>query len=345
LSKFVGESEASVRSLFDRGTLALSIISGGRLRFRFSGLTYPIDSPAYEQATNAVSKCAVLFFDEIDALGQSRGEPGSASAHQSSGGDVCSRRVLAELLIQLNRINAPRADVSICPEQTPEQGRVDDASDADSIYSEYERGEDHDVYPEHVLCNEENPTKCNAARVIFVAATNRPEDCDTALIRRFAIRVLVGQPSKRDRVKILTRFLRDLEHNLSRDHLDYLAKSTEGWTGSDLESLSREAAMAPVRECIRSAALLKKRARRREQRGGDTSCQHEGMARMDPHDEARDHLLEQFQSLRPVSLEDFQTAITFWEEQHLCGGHASHVDGKSMARRSVHYDTSSDEED
>jgi SpoVK/Ycf46/Vps4 family AAA+-type ATPase len=307
--------------------------------------TYPIDSLAYEQATSAVSKCAVLFFDEIDALGQSRGESGSASAHQSSGGDVCSRRVLAELLIQLNRINAPRADVSMCPEQTPEQGRVEEDYDADSAYSEYERGEDHEVFPEHTSSNEGNPQKCTAARVIVVAATNRPEDCDTALIRRFAIRVLVGPPSKRDRVKILTRFLQDLEHSLSRDHLDFLAKSTEGWTGSDLESLSREAAMAPVRECIRSAALLKKRARRREQRGGDTSCQHEGMARMDPHDEARDHLLEQFQALRPVSLEDFQTAIKFWEEQHFSGGQASHQDGTGMPGRSVHYDTSSDEED
>lgn len=345
MSKFVGESEASVRSLFDRGMLAFSSISGRRHRCHFSGPSYPIHSPAYEQAKNAVSKCAVLFFDEIDALGQSRGEPGSASSQQSTGGDVCSRRVLAEILIQMNRINAPRANATACPEQTPEQGRVEEAFDADSIDSEYESGEDHEVYPEHTSCNEDDSEKCTTARVIVVAATNRPEDCDPALIRRFAIRVLVGPPSKRDRVKILTRFLQDLEHTLAREHLDYLAKSTEGWTGSDLESLSREAAMAPVRECIRSAALLKRRARRREQRGGDTSSQHEGMARMDPHDEARDHLLEKFQALRPVSLEDFQTAITFWEEQHFSGGQPSHLDGTGMPGRSVHYDTSSDEED
>ena len=53
------------------------------------------------------SKCAVVFFDEIDALGQSRvtsDNEGGGVASQGAGGDNSSRRVLAELLIQMTRL-------------------------------------------------------------------------------------------------------------------------------------------------------------------------------------------------------------------------------------------------
>ena len=183
------------------------------------------------------SRCTVLFFDEIDALGQSRGTCGTPATKQSNGGDSCSRRVLAELLIQLNRLNS---------------------SDGEGLRGEGRYDGDNDSCCNHAYCStmddanqldsggDEMPEK-DEARLIVVAATNRPEDCDPALIRRFGIRVLVGPPSKRDRRKILELHLKGIDHNITKDQIEFLAKRTAGWTGSDLEALSREAAVSTPR--------------------------------------------------------------------------------------------------
>ena len=113
-------------------------------------------------------------------------------------------------------------------------------------------------------------------------------DCDPALLRRFAVRVLVGLPSHRDRRKIIRRLLRDVQHGIVRRQMDQLAAMTEGWSGSDIESVTREAAMAPVRECLRAAAV-----RKRSSSG------------IEAHSAARESLLNSFRNLRPVSFQDF----------------------------------------
>ena len=47
-------------------------------------------------------------------------------------------------------------------------------------------------------------------RVIVLAATNHPKDCNPALLRRFAVHVLVSLPSGNDRKKIILRLLSDV---------------------------------------------------------------------------------------------------------------------------------------
>ena len=84
----------------------------------------------------------------------------------------------------------------------------------------------------------------SSAKILVVAATNRVDHLDPALVRRFGIRVLVGTPSKKDRIEILSRLVRDVDNNLSEMDLEAVADRTDGWTGSDLESLSREAAVS-----------------------------------------------------------------------------------------------------
>jgi SpoVK/Ycf46/Vps4 family AAA+-type ATPase len=280
----------------------------------------------------------VLFFDEIDALGQSRGVSGMPSSEQSGGGgDVSSRRLLAELLIQLNRINSTNGGI-----RDDDHGGEEDhypVGDEESVDTVYQ--EDHD-YDAETIHQDEGPQR-NRARVIVVAATNRPEDCDPALVRRFAVRVSVGLPSKRDRKKILNRYLGDVAHNIARSQLDGLAAMTDGWSGSDLESLTREAAMAPIRECIRAAALLKRRIKRREQSGGDSSRE-ENQPDADHHEQARDTLLQHFKTLRQVTVQDFQDAIAFWMGNQSCDGN-SQSGGLNDSRRLNHYDSSSDEDD
>ena len=144
----------------------------------------------------------------------------------------------------------------------------------------------------------------------MVAVTNRPKDCDPALLQRFAVRVLVGLPSRKDRKKIIRRLLSDVEHDITSSQLDELVLARERWSGSDLESMTREAVMAPVRECLRAAAILKKRESKVVQRSGaDSSQTREQKRAEDAHNAARESLLNSFRNLRSVSSKDFEVCL------------------------------------
>jgi SpoVK/Ycf46/Vps4 family AAA+-type ATPase len=155
------------------------------------------------------------------------------------------------------------------------------------------------------------------------------------LIRRFAIQIHVGLPSARDRRRIFQKFLRDFEHNITKADLRELAIATEGWSGSDLESLTREAAMAPIRECLKLAAQIKRKARQMEQHGGVASAQDTNKAQ-DAFQVAKNVLMKEFQSLRPVTAVDFQAAMEFL----LCS--TTSADGHTHTGE---YDSSSDSDD
>jgi cell division protease FtsH len=85
--------------------------------------------------------------------------------------------------------------------------------------------------------------------VIILAATNRPDILDPALLRpgRFDRRVYVGLPDIRGREDILK--VHSKGKPLSDTvKLDELAKSTSGFTGADLENLLNEAALLAARK-------------------------------------------------------------------------------------------------
>ena len=85
--------------------------------------------------------------------------------------------------------------------------------------------------------------------VLVVAATNRPDMLDTALLRpgRFDKILLVTAPSEEGRENILKIHTKNMP--LAKDvKIKDLAKETEGYTGADLEGLTREAAMISLRE-------------------------------------------------------------------------------------------------
>jgi cell division protease FtsH len=84
--------------------------------------------------------------------------------------------------------------------------------------------------------------------VILLAATNRPEVLDPALLRagRFDRQVLVDRPDKAGRAAILKVHARKIE--LAGDvDLDKIAGLTTGFTGADLANLINEAAIAATR--------------------------------------------------------------------------------------------------
>ncbi len=84
--------------------------------------------------------------------------------------------------------------------------------------------------------------------VIVVAATNRPDVLDPALLRpgRFDRRVVLDRPDMRGRKAILNVHTRGkpLEPSVS---LDIIAKATPGFVGADLENLVNEAAILAAR--------------------------------------------------------------------------------------------------
>ena len=84
--------------------------------------------------------------------------------------------------------------------------------------------------------------------IIIIAATNRPDVLDPALLRpgRFDRQVTVALPEMKAREEILKVHARNkvLSKNV---HLDNIAKRTVGFSGADLENLLNEAALLAVR--------------------------------------------------------------------------------------------------
>jgi transitional endoplasmic reticulum ATPase len=85
--------------------------------------------------------------------------------------------------------------------------------------------------------------------VMVIGATNRPDMIDPALLRsgRFDRLVFIGEPEQEGREQILKIHTRDSP--LAADvSLREVAEITDGYVGSDLESIAREAAMVALRE-------------------------------------------------------------------------------------------------
>ena len=84
--------------------------------------------------------------------------------------------------------------------------------------------------------------------VILIAATNRPDVLDPALLRpgRFDRRVIVGKPDIKGRKKILEVHSRKVPTSEEVD-LNVIAKGTPGFSGADLRSLVNEAALLAAR--------------------------------------------------------------------------------------------------
>ena len=272
LSKFVGESEAAVRAVFGSAAAA---------------------------ARACRSRTAVVFWDEIDALGTSRGG-GSGGAAAAGDAEGCGRRILAELLLQFNALSQPQETSSSSSESPP--------------------------------------------RILMLAATNRPEDCDPALLRRFGMRLYVGCPDAADRRKLVKRYLRDVDHTLTTRCRRQVAAATEGWSGSELEHLTREAVMAPVRECLQVAAKQRRRKRVKRQPSSVSTARDPATTTTDDDEDddateqARQTLLQSLETLRPVTVQDFANAIGFILSQ-------TSPSAETEANVAQRYDSSSSSED
>ena len=96
--------------------------------------------------------------------------------------------------------------------------------------------------------------------VIVIGATNRPEAIDEALRRpgRFDREIEISIPKREGRMKILQIHTRGMP--LAEDvNLSHFSEITHGYTGADLEALSRESAMKTLRRYLPQIDLEEKR--------------------------------------------------------------------------------------
>lgn len=127
-------------------------------------------------------------------------------------------------------------------------------------------------------------TNGSGDRVVVIGSTNRPFDLDEAVLRRFPRRILVDLPDLDTRAEIL-------EVTLAENRLDpavnltQIAERLEGYTGSDIKEVCREAVVQISHE---QARLL--------DQGFSNS---------------REDITEgSLQRLRPVTVNDFETALS-----------------------------------
>ena len=88
--------------------------------------------------------------------------------------------------------------------------------------------------------------------VVVIAATNRPDMVDPALLRagRIERHIYIPPPDKKAREEIFKIHLRGKPLDKDVD-IEELAKKTEGYSGADIEAICREAGMLAIREAIK----------------------------------------------------------------------------------------------
>jgi SpoVK/Ycf46/Vps4 family AAA+-type ATPase len=80
-----------------------------------------------------------------------------------------------------------------------------------------------------------------------LAATNLPWDIDEAARRRFVRRQYIPLPEEHVREQQFRKLLSHQKHELSDEDITVLVRVTQGFSGSDVTALAKDAAMGPLR--------------------------------------------------------------------------------------------------
>lgn len=140
-----------------------------------------------------------------------------------------------------------RALFAVAKELQPSVIFIDEV---DSLLTERREGE-HDAsrrMKTEFLVQFDGVTADSNDRVLVMGATNRPQELDDAVLRRFVKRVYVAMPDLETRKQLLSQLLSKHKNPLSESELYRLAQVTEGYSGSDLTALAKDAALGPIRD-------------------------------------------------------------------------------------------------
>ncbi len=180
------------RAVAGEAGVAFFSISGSEFVEMFVGVGAARVRDLFEQARQKAP--AIIFIDELDALGRARGAYGL-------GGHDEKEQTLNQLLVELDGFDP-------------------------------------------------------SAGLVLLAATNRPEILDPALLRagRFDRQVLVDRPDKAGRIQILAVHIKKikLDHDVQ---LEQVAALTPGFTGADLANLINEAALLATRRGAEAVSM------------------------------------------------------------------------------------------
>ncbi|KAK2045153.1 ATPase [Colletotrichum somersetense] len=97
------------------------------------------------------------------------------------------------------------------------------------------------------VVDEKDKTRGDPNRVLVLAATNLPWAIDEAARRRFVRRQYIPLPEPETRSTQLRTLLGQQKHDLSDPDIEKLVLHTDGFSGSDITALAKDAAMGPLR--------------------------------------------------------------------------------------------------
>jgi len=85
-------------------------------------------------------------------------------------------------------------------------------------------------------------------RLLVIGATNRPQELDEAARRRMQKRLYIPLPDGSARKTMLRNWMKDIRLSMTEAEHEQVVVLTDGYSGSDMHALCREAAMGPMRD-------------------------------------------------------------------------------------------------
>lgn len=199
---------------------------------------------------------SVIFIDEIDSLLSKRAEG------ESEGG----RKIKTEFLVQfdgilsiqstkrnsgeINNTNYEKNTANIDHSKSNKYIRQNSTQSTDGKMAHFDQNTNrlntNVNNTDHIKVQGRLPSQCNS--VLVIGATNRPQEIDEAVRRRFVKRVYVPLPDSQGIHDLLKSLLSQYDCAINEQEFLELSNKLKGYSGSDIYNLCRETVMEPLRE-------------------------------------------------------------------------------------------------